>query len=148
MQPPGIRVLIADDHAAFLQTLREILSQEPAVQIVGEGCDGCQALALFRAARPDVAILDIDMPGLDGIAVCAALMAEAAPAVILLTLHKDGELQRRARAAGVRGFVLKDYAALEVLPALRAVYEGRIYAGRQCTGFGEPHELAQHGGMS
>lgn len=145
MQPQGIRVLIADDHAAFLDTLREILSLEPAVSIVAEGSDGQEALSLSRSEKPDIAILDVGMPGLDGIAVCRALTAGDAPAVILLTLHKDRELQRRARAAGVRGFVLKDYAALDVVPALRAVMAGEIYAGRQCTGFAEPVERTTGG---
>jgi two-component system response regulator DesR len=138
MQPLRIRVLIADDHAPFLQTLREVLSLDPSVCIVAECSDGQSALARLLGEGLDLAILDVEMPGLDGIAVCGRLGSppQATP-VIVLTLHKEPELQRRAREAGVRGYVLKEYAVLDVLPAVHAVLAGRLYAGRQCTGFAE-----------
>src|SRR3954462_9240356 len=94
-----IRILIADDHPQFLRTLRQILGGEPELHIVAECPDGLQALAKFTELKPDVALLDIDMPGLDGIEVAIRVRTHR---VILLTMHKDPALLVRARQAGVR----------------------------------------------
>jgi len=127
-----IRVLIADDHPQFLKSLRQILSFEPELRIVAECADGLQALARFNELRPDIAVLDVDMPGLDGIEVALRLQAAR---IVLLTMHKDPALLVRAREAGVRGYVLKENAAFDVVPAIRAVANGRLFAGRSCSEF-------------
>jgi two-component system response regulator DesR len=135
---PGeeIRVLIADDHVPFLRTLRQIISGEPGIRIVAECTNGDQALREICETAPDVAVLDIEMPGLDGIGV-----AERTPPiptrVILVTMHKDFVLLRRAREAGARGYVLKENAAFEVVPAIRLVAEGDLFAGQKCSAFRE-----------
>lgn len=127
-----IHVLIADDHPQFLKALRQILGGEPGLRIVAECTDGLQALQKFTDVRPDIAVLDIEMPGLDGIAVAARLERAR---IILLTMHKDVDLLVRAREAGVRGYVLKENAAFEVIPAIRIVMSGSVYAGRSCSEF-------------
>jgi DNA-binding NarL/FixJ family response regulator len=128
-----IRILIADDHPQFLKALRQILSAEPELRIVAECSDGLQAFAKFTEVHPDIAVLDIEMPGMDGIEVATRL--EAAARIILLTMHKDEDLVVRAREAGARGYVLKENAALEVIPAIRAVASGSLFAGRSCSEF-------------
>lgn len=132
-----LRVLIADDHAPFLRTLHELLSGEEGLRIVAECSNGVEALERLKAEQPDVAVLDVEMPGMDGIAVCTKIPPGVHTRVILLTMHKEPELLQRAREAGVRGYVLKENAVVEVYAAVCAVAAGEIYAGRMCLAFGE-----------
>lgn len=138
-----IRILIADDHLPFLKTLRQILEDEPGMQIVAECVNGTEALRKAAEVHPDIAVVDVDMPGVDGIEVAATLSALprmtnlSGPRVILLTMHRADSLVRRARQVGVRGYVLKENAALEVVPAIRSVFAGSLFAGKSCSEFEE-----------
>ncbi|HEU5029481.1 MAG TPA: response regulator transcription factor [Spirillospora sp.] len=120
-----INVLLADDHHVVRSALAALLSLEPDLTVVAEVERGDEVLAAARAARPDVAVLDVDMPGMDGLAAAAALR-EALPGVatLILTGHgKPGHL-RRALAANVRGFLLKTAPPDELAAGIRKVAAG------------------------
>jgi two-component system response regulator DesR len=120
-----IRVLIAEDQAMVRGALASLLGLEDDIEVVGEAGRGDTALDSARALRPDVALLDIEMPGLDGLAVAAALTRElpGTRALILTTFGRPGYL-RRAIDAGAAGFLLKDAPATQLADAIRAVAAG------------------------
>ena len=120
-----IRVLIAEDQAMVRGALASLLGVEDDIEVVGEAGRGDTALDSARALRPDVALLDIEMPGLDGLAVAAALTRElpGTRALILTTFGRPGYL-RRAIDAGAAGFLLKDAPATQLADAIRAVAAG------------------------
>jgi DNA-binding NarL/FixJ family response regulator len=119
-----IRVLLADDHPLFLDGLR-LLLETAGVQVVGCARDGAELLDLAATADADVAVVDLDMPGLDGAAVTAAL-TERHPelGVLVLTMHDDDRSVRRALAAGARGYVVKGAAHGSVVRAVQTVADG------------------------
>jgi DNA-binding NarL/FixJ family response regulator len=131
-----IRVLIADDHPQFLRALRAMLENAGDLHIVADCASGLEAIRKAAETQPDVMLLDIQMPGMDGISVCSAIPCAGIP-VVLLTMYRDAELLVRAREAGARGYVLKENAAEEVVAAVRAVAAGGIYTGRMCPEFGD-----------
>ena len=116
-----IRILLADDQPLMRRCLRLCLELEPDLEVVGEAGDGAAAVALARDCRPDVVIMDLAMPVLDGIAATAALHA-ALPtiAVIAHSLHDDAATRARARAAGASAFVPKHSLEGPLLAAIRA----------------------------
>ncbi|MGH3243427.1 MAG: response regulator transcription factor [Spirillospora sp.] len=121
-----IKVLLADDHHVVRSALAALLNLEPDLTVVAEVDRGDEVLPAARASRPDVAVLDVDMPGLDGLAAAAALH-DALPQVtaLILTGHgKPGHL-RRALSAGVRGFLLKTSPPEELAAGIRAVAAGQ-----------------------
>jgi two-component system, NarL family, response regulator DesR len=121
-----IRVLLAEDQAMVRGALASLLSLEDDVEVVAEVERGDLVLEAARASRPDVALLDIEMPGLDGIAAAEALVRELPEtrALILTTFGRPGFL-RRALEAGASGFLLKDAPARELAAAIREVASGR-----------------------
>ncbi len=115
-----IRVVIADDHRVVRDGLCYLLGQEPDIEVVGEAGDGRQAIDLVAATRPDVLLLDLYMPGLDGHAVLAALHdAPHRPAVVVLTSAADDEHLVRAMHAGATAYLLKTAPAEHVITAIR-----------------------------
>jgi DNA-binding NarL/FixJ family response regulator len=123
-----IRVTLADDHPIVLAGLRNLIQAEPDLELVGEASNGLAALKLIRDTQPDVALLDISMPDLNGIVLSRRLTAEC-PAVrlLMLTLHEDRAYLKQAFEAGVRGYVLKRSAAENLIHAIRAVLVGGLY---------------------
>ncbi|NVN90832.1 MAG: response regulator transcription factor [Desulfuromonadales bacterium] len=120
-----IRVLIADDHVMFRQGLINLLNTSEGIQIVAECGDGGNALAMIRDLEPDIAVLDIAMPVLDGISIVQSIVAlRLATRAIILTMHDDSLVYSRAINSGARGFILKDDAYEELLDALRTVAAG------------------------
>jgi DNA-binding NarL/FixJ family response regulator len=125
---PGITVLIADDHPIFRTGLRQVIETDPVVRVVAEAADGDEALATIQSVGPDVAVLDIDMPGRDGLDVARALRdRRSATRVIFLTLHTDAWFLNAALDAGVHGYVPKESATTEIAGAIRSVHAGHQY---------------------
>jgi DNA-binding NarL/FixJ family response regulator len=130
-----VRVLLADDHAAVRQGVRQFLEADSGLQIVAEAADGREALVLIREQRPDVAVLDIQMPGLSGIEVTRAVRAEQLPVgVLVLTAFDDDPYVQAVLQAGANGYVLKTAEARELIEAVKAVNEGRSVLDPAITG--------------
>jgi DNA-binding NarL/FixJ family response regulator len=123
-----IRVLIADDHAIVRDGLRALLASNPEIEVVGDAADGVQAVSLVKSLRPDVALMDISMPGSSGIQATQQVL-EVSPQtqVIILSMLGDPEDIFWALQAGARGYLLKESAGREVMEAVLAVYSGYIY---------------------
>lgn len=119
----AIRVLVADDHAVFRDGLSSLLAAVPGIEVVGKAADADAAVALTAELTPDVVLMDLRMPG-DGLTAIAAIDT-AATAVVVLTMHADHELVRRALRAGARGYVLKDSGAGEIVRAAQAAAAGQ-----------------------
>lgn len=120
-----IRVLIADDQAMIRSGLRMILETESNLTVVGEAADGDDAVQLARRARPDVVLMDVRMPRMDGIEATQAICAEpSAPRVLILTTFDLDDYVYAALRAGASGFLLKDAPAEQLVEAIRVVAEG------------------------
>jgi two-component system response regulator NreC len=123
-----IRVLVADDHDVVRKGVRFLLQQEAGVEVVAEAVDGRQAVQLVTEHRPDVAILDIAMPLLNGID-AASQITKGTPStgIVLLSMHSDEEFLIRGLNAGAKGYLLKDSAEPDLVRAVRAVASGRTF---------------------
>jgi len=123
-----VRVLLADDHGIVRRGLKSLLETEPHITVVGEASDGLDALRLCGEYKPDLLIVDIGMPKMNGIEVAArAQKLDPAPAVIILSMHSDESYITRALAAGARAYLLKDATDEDLIPALRAVRQGKPF---------------------
>lgn len=119
------RIVIADDHKLFRQGLAELFAENPAVSIAATAANGREALALARRLRPDVLVLDLSMPDLDGLQVTRTIREEHLPVrVVVLTMHKDAVNVRLALAAGVDGYVLKEDAFEQLAETITTVARG------------------------
>ncbi len=120
-----IRVLVADDHPVFRRGMRAILGAEPEIELVGEATDGEGAVALALELRPDVILMDLNMPGVSGIEATRRVL-EASPdvAVLMLTMFEDDKSIFAAMRAGAHGYVLKGADGAETLRAIHAVANG------------------------
>lgn len=123
-----IRVLLADDHALMREGLRALLSTVGDIEVVGEAANGHTALDFVQQLAPDVVIMDIAMPVLNGVE-AARLIRGRFPAtrLIMLSMHSTSEHVHRALAAGASGYLLKESAVREVIEAVRAVHAGRQF---------------------
>ena len=123
-----IRIVLADDHPIVLDGLRNLIRAEPDFELVGEAASGLSALKIVREQRPDVAVLDISMPELNGIVLSRRLAGEMPGLrLLILTLHEDRAYLNQALEAGVRGYVLKRSAVENLVQAIRAVLVGGLY---------------------
>lgn len=139
-----IQLVIADDHAIFRQGLRSLIAMADDCAIVGECSRGDEALVLIRKLRPTLAILDISMPGLDGLSTVAALRREDdTTPVVILTTHDDPLMLERARVSGANGYVHKEFAFEQLLQTIRKVADGSVLldASKQFTSLDEGHFL-------
>ena len=147
-----IRVLVADDHPVFRRGMRAILGAEEEIELVGEAMDGEEAVALALELRPDVILMDLNMPGVSGIEATRRVL-EAGPdtAVLMLTMFEDDKSIFAAMRAGAHGYVLKGADGAETLRAIRAVANGEAIFSpeitRRLTGYfaapdGEPRTAA------
>jgi DNA-binding NarL/FixJ family response regulator len=128
------RVLIAEDHALVRAGFRALLSSRPGIQVVAETGDGQQALRLIPETQPDVILMDISMPGLNGLEATARVVSEHPKVrVIILSMHADEEYVLRALRAGASGYLLKDSDAAELELAITAVVRGEIYLSPQVS---------------
>jgi two-component system response regulator NreC len=122
------RVLIADDHAIVRAGLRALLAEEAAFDLVGEAAGGVEAIELVEKTDPDVLILDLSMPDLDGISVTRKIKPQfPSLKVLILTLHEDEALLKEAIKAGAAGYILKQAAEAELISALRTILRGDLY---------------------
>jgi two-component system response regulator NreC len=123
-----VRIIIVDDHTILRKGLRLLLEREPDFAVVGEGRDGREALSLAESLRPDIAILDIAMPSLNGIEAAARISAdEPRTAVLILSMHSDEAYVLRALKAGARGYLLKDSAESDLVSAVRSLSVGKAF---------------------
>ncbi|MEG3641372.1 response regulator transcription factor [Magnetococcus sp. PR-3] len=123
-----IRIIMADDHTIFRQGLAHLLSAHSEVEIIGEAGRGDEALELIRSLKPDVALLDISMPGLNGLDVVKQVVSEGLTTrLLLLTMHDDPTLAIKADQAGALGYVVKDNAFSELQDAIAAVAAGKRF---------------------
>jgi DNA-binding NarL/FixJ family response regulator len=121
-----IRTLLADDHAAVRQGVRQFLEADSGIHIIAEAADGSEALRLIREQQPQVAVLDIQMPGMTGIELTRVIRAERLPVgVLILTAFDDDPYVQAVLQAGANGYVLKTADAQDLIDAVKAVHEGR-----------------------
>jgi DNA-binding NarL/FixJ family response regulator len=122
------RILVADDHTLLRAGLIKLIESMPAVEVVGQASDGTEVLEVAALCLPDVVLLDIAMPKLNGLDTCAALVkAHASIKVIMLSMHQEQQYVRKALQNGAAGYLLKDSAPDELGVAIHAVTLGKIY---------------------
>ena len=123
-----ITILIADDHPLFRRGLRMVIEHDPELNVLAEVDDGLSALAQIEALEPDVVVLDINMPGADGLEVARAIQEKQFSTIpVFLTMHKEEAIFSAALDAGVRGFIVKDGAASEIVACIKAVMRGESF---------------------
>jgi DNA-binding NarL/FixJ family response regulator len=123
-----MRILLADDHAIVRRGLRSLLESTPDLVVVAEAGDGKQALRLAEEHHPDLAVLDIAMPMMNGIDVAARLQTmERPPRIIVLSMHSDESYILRALAAGAQAYLLKEATDEDLIPAIRTVATGKPF---------------------
>ncbi|MGH9533567.1 MAG: response regulator [Terriglobales bacterium] len=126
--PHRVRVVLADDHALVRQGFRRLLEDDARIEVVGEAGTGLEAIARCREQHPDVALLDLAMPELNGLAAAAEIVRAAAETkILILSMHADPAHVQQALRAGVQGYVLKDAADLDLAQAVLAVAAGGTY---------------------
>jgi two-component system response regulator NreC len=124
----AIKVLIADDHAIVRAGLRTLIKAETDLILVGEATGGLEAIEKVHELSPDVLVLDISMPDLDGIEVIRTLKNESSPcAILILTVHEDEALLREVIKLGAAGYIIKHAAESELIAAVRSVFRGDLY---------------------
>lgn len=124
----NLKLLIVDDHPVFRRGLREIIEERKTFQISGEAADGKSALEMLPQLKPDVIVLDIDMPRINGLEVARLLQREKSPTqVVFLTMYKDEDLYNAAMDVGVKAYVLKENAGEEIISALETVARGESF---------------------
>ena len=131
-----IKILIADDHPIVRQGLRTIIESAPDLTVIAEAGDGKEALQMLLQLKPQVAVLDIDMPLMDGFSV-ARVLREKEPGIeiIFLTVHREGSFLDKARKVGAKGYVLKDSALADIVTGVRAVTSGHSYVSPAMTSY-------------
>lgn len=138
---PPVTVLIADDHPIFLKGLRVVLEKTPGVEIVGEARDGVSAWRGIQESEPAVAILDFEIPELDGIQILRRVTRHQLPVrVVLLTMFKDEELVREAIGLGALGYILKDDAFWDLEKCLKTVMSGKHFIAPELASYLIPKE--------
>ena len=129
-----IRIVIADDHPVLRKGLRQVIEADPSLQVVAEADDGETALAQLEELQPQIAVLDIDMPKLDGFAVMKEIQRRRLGIdVVLLTLHSDEVLFNEAMDLGAKGYILKESAVSDIVSGIQAVAAGRHYVTSSLT---------------
>jgi two-component system, NarL family, response regulator NreC len=125
---PAIRILLADDHIVMRSGLRLLLERQPNLQVVGEAADGQEAVRLAAAEKPEVVIMDIAMPHLNGVEATRQIVTRnPETAVVILSMHSDESYVLRSLKAGARAYLLKDSAEADLIAAIHAIQEGKSF---------------------
>ena len=123
-----IHILLADDHAVMRTGLRLVLERQPDFEVVAEASDGREAVALTQQHRPQVVVMDVTMPNLNGIEAARQISAAAPQSgIVMLSMHSDEAYVLRALKAGARGYLLKESAESDLIAAIRAVHSGKAF---------------------
>lgn len=131
----SIRLLLVDDHTLVREGLRAVLDEGGEMKVAGEAANGLEAIEKFRELRPDVTLLDIGMPGMDGFAACRRIRAEHPDArILILTVHGEEQFFFEALRAGAHGYVLKRSTGDDLRRAVRAVAQGRTWLSPELAG--------------
>jgi DNA-binding NarL/FixJ family response regulator len=129
-----IRIVIADDHPVLRRGLTQVIESDPMLKVVAETGDGNAALAAIEALKPNIAVLDADMPKLDGLATLREIRKRRLPVeVVFLTIHDQEDLFHAAIDLGAKGYILKDTTITEIVKGLRAVAAGQHYWSEPLT---------------
>ncbi len=143
--PEPLRVLLADDHTLVRAGIKALLEKLPGIVVAGEASDGREVLDLARAQKADIVLMDIAMPGLNGLEATARLLKEMPEVrVIILSMHQNEEYYWQALKAGASGYLLKKSATAELEAALKQVSAGEIYLSRDVAARLSQKVPAQH----
>ena len=124
----AVRILVADDHIVVRRGLRALIESQAGWELCGEAVDGRQAVEMVKRLQPEVAVVDISMPGLDGLSVTRQIVKEAPKTqVLILSMHDSEDIVREALAAGARGYVLKADAESDLLAAVKALKQSKPF---------------------
>ncbi len=131
-----IKLIIADDHHIFRKGILSIVSEDDGIEITGEAANGDDALKLIEEMNPDIAILDIDMPGLSGLDVARKVKSEKLPVkIVILTIHKDKEYFDEALELDIKAYVLKESIANDLIDCIKRVAAGEYYISSAISGY-------------
>jgi two-component system NarL family response regulator len=140
VSPSLIRILIVDDHPLMRTGLAAVLEEDEALQVVGQATNGCEAVEAYRRLRPDIVLMDIQMPEMDGVCATKAICREFPDARIIVFTTYRGDVQARdALVAGAKAYLLKSAIRTELIDAIRAVSRGQRYIAADVA-----RELAEH----
>ncbi len=136
MTKTKLRIIIADDHPIFRKGLILAIGSERSIEIIGEAGDGSQALYLTEKFKPDVIVLDIEMPGLTGLQVAGEIIKRHLPShIVFLTMYKEEDMFNEAMNIGVKGYVLKENAVSDIVNSIKSVASGRYFLSPNISEF-------------
>lgn len=134
MSEEEIQIIIADDHPIVRKGLRQVIEGDAGLRVLAEADDGEQALNLIQELKPQVVVLDVDMPKMDGFAAAREIQKRnIAVGIIFLTMHSEEDLFNQAMDLGAKGFILKDSAVTDVIAAIKAVAAGKSFVTQSLT---------------
>jgi DNA-binding NarL/FixJ family response regulator len=124
----ALQILIADDHPIVRQVLRQVIESDAALKVIAEAGNGIEALAAIQKHQPRIAVIDIDMPGLDGFQIALGIREKKIDVeIIFLTVHREESFMKKALSSGAKGYVLKDSAVTDIVTAIKAAHQGQSF---------------------
>lgn len=131
-----ISVLIADDHPIFRRGLEGVIRLAPGIKVLNQASDGTAALQTIEESGPDIAVLDVNMPGMSGMDIAKAVRdKDLSAGIVFLTMYKEEDIFNEAMDLGVMGYVLKENAVTEIVNAIRSVAQGEYYISPSISGY-------------